>query len=138
MQGSPWGDRAQVDSKENLALHPQGREACGCLDGCKPDKLAPAKAAGHGGSTVVDTTDSRHQTSLTQHPRCVQVARPLAEPLCAGFLLGEMKHNCEIDHREDYENHQKVFSDMLGTGTGLKRALVIRITKQGRGVPAWS
>lgn len=100
----------------------------GVWTAANPTSWPPAKAAGHGGSTVVDTTDSRHQTSLTQHPG-VQVARPLAEPLCAGFLLGEMKQNREIDHREDYENHQKVVSDMLGTGAGLKSALVIGITK---------
>lgn len=31
VQGPPWGDEVQTDSKENLALHPQGREECGCL-----------------------------------------------------------------------------------------------------------
>lgn len=68
-----------------------------------PTSWPSAKAAGHEGSRVVDSTDSRHQISLTQHPR-VQVARQLAEPLCASFLLCEMKHNCEINQREDYVN----------------------------------
>lgn len=69
-----------------------------------PTSWPPAKAAGHEDSTVADTGDSRNQTSLTQHPG-VQVARQLVEPLCARFLLCEVKHNCEIHHREDYEAH---------------------------------
>lgn len=57
-----------------------------------PTSWPLAKAAGHEGSTVADTADSRNQTGLTQHP-AVQVARQLAEPLCARFLLWEMKRS---------------------------------------------
>lgn len=102
VQGSPWGDEAQREPGT-----PPAGEGGMWMDvwmAANPTSWPPAKAPGHEGGTAVDTTGSRHQTSLTQHPR-VQVARRLAGPLCAGFLLGERKRNCEMDHREDCENH---------------------------------